>query len=458
MEPRVQYAKTHDGVSIAYTVVGSGPETLVCTPGVWGDIHMYRSVPLMRAWYESLAERGRRVVLYDSRNMGSSEHRDLDYSVPSRLADLEAVLDRVEAERFHLYGYLHGCTTAALFAADEPGRVGRLVLFDPFARAADYYSAVPEMAIIERLGQGKPEELRLVQLSIANIITGFADQGFAEQIADAMSSSMSLEEMFAFNMAARETDITDALSRLTVPTLVLYSTRFLPSVLPLTRQVARLVPGAEFVEAGGVRPQELDREALEAVDIFLSGGKSLDAGAVKTAASVAYPDVGLPDAGLTVIFFADVADSTALTERMGDVGFREKARELDAQLRNVIREHAGTPIQGRLLGDGVLATFASARRAIAAALACARTGDGSGLPLHLGLHAGDVIREAGDVFGGAVNIAARVSGESRPGEVLVSQTVRDLARTSAGVSFEDKGERELKGVNEPLRLWRVISE
>jgi adenylate cyclase len=59
------------------------------------------------------------------------------------------------------------------------------------------------------------------------------------------------------------------------------------------------------------------------------------------------------------------------------------------------------------------------------------------------------------VFGGAVNVAARISGLSAPGEVLVSQTVRDLARTSAGVRFDDRGEQELKGVGERVRVWAV---
>ena len=151
----------------------------------------------------------------------------------------------------------------------------------------------------------------------------------------------------------------------------------------------------------------------------------------------------------------DIADSTALTERLGDAPFREKARDLDATLRTVIREHAGTAIEGKLLGDGVLAVFTSARQAIEAALACATEREGAGLPLHLGLHAGDVIREDNNVYGGAVNIASRISGLSAPGEVLVSETVRSLARTSAGVRFEDRGEQSLKGVGEPVRVWAV---
>jgi class 3 adenylate cyclase len=143
------------------------------------------------------------------------------------------------------------------------------------------------------------------------------------------------------------------------------------------------------------------------------------------------------------------------TERLGDAAFREKARGLDAALRAVIRENGGTPVEGKLLGDGVLAVFTSARQAIEATLRCGRAGDDAGLPLHLGLHAGDVIREESNVYGGAVNIAARVSALSAPGEVLVSDTVRSLGRTSAGVRFEDRGEHELKGVSEPVRLYQV---
>ena len=92
---------------------------------------------------------------------------------------------------------------------------------------------------------------------------------------------------------------------------------------------------------------------------------------------------------------------------------------------------------------------------IACAAAIHNAGSHAGLPLHVGIHAGDVIREANNVYGGAVNIAARVASEAAAGETLVSATVRELARTSAGVSFEDRGERELKGVGEPVRMFAV---
>jgi adenylate cyclase len=66
-----------------------------------------------------------------------------------------------------------------------------------------------------------------------------------------------------------------------------------------------------------------------------------------------------------------------------------------------------------------------------------------------------VIREEGNVFGGAVNIASRIAGATEPGEILVSDIVRGLARTSAGVAFEDRGERDLKGIAEPMRVFAV---
>ena len=94
-------------------------------------------------------------------------------------------------------------------------------------------------------------------------------------------------------------------------------------------------------------------------------------------------------------------------------------------------------------------------RFIECSLRCNKAAEDTKLGLHLGLHAGDVIREGDNVFGGAVNIAARICAASAPGEILVSETVRSLARTSAGVAFEDSGQHALKGVADAQRLFAV---
>jgi class 3 adenylate cyclase len=159
--------------------------------------------------------------------------------------------------------------------------------------------------------------------------------------------------------------------------------------------------------------------------------------------------------GTAIILFTDVADSTALTTKLGDAAYRERESALDAALRTAIRDAGGSPVGGKLLGDGILSVFASAREAIDAALACKRISDDAELPLHLGIHAGDVIHEGNDVRGGAVQLAARIHDIAAPGEILVSQTVRDLARTSAGVSFADRGEHHLKGIDDPVRVFAV---
>jgi class 3 adenylate cyclase/putative methionine-R-sulfoxide reductase with GAF domain len=187
----------------------------------------------------------------------------------------------------------------------------------------------------------------------------------------------------------------------------------------------------------------------------LSGGPPDPGESARPGSSAAAP-AALPS-GTAVIHFTDIVDSTGLTERLGDNAFRERARRLDDALRGLIRDKDGIPVEGKLLGDGVLAVFSSARQAIEAALRCAGTGESSGLPLHVGLHAGDVIHEQNNVYGGAVNVASRISGLSAASEVLVSDIVRGLARTSSGVTFEDRGEQALKGVSEPIRVWRVRS-
>jgi class 3 adenylate cyclase len=161
--------------------------------------------------------------------------------------------------------------------------------------------------------------------------------------------------------------------------------------------------------------------------------------------------------GARVLLFTDVAGSTALTEELGDAAYRDRAERLDTAVRAAISDCSGEAVEGIRLGDGVLAVFSSARRALECAAlvhACARA---NAFSLHVGLHAGDVVHSRTAVHGGAVNIAARVCEQAPPGETLVSETVRALARTSADVAFEDRGLRELKGVRDPVRLFAVIT-
>jgi len=156
-----------------------------------------------------------------------------------------------------------------------------------------------------------------------------------------------------------------------------------------------------------------------------------------------------------ILLFLDIVDSTALTEQLGDEAFRQRSRKLDQHLRTLVVQCHGQPVEGKVLGDGILAIFMAAKHAIECALQCNSLATQVGLQLHLGLHAGDVIQDGGNVYGGAVNIAARVASASAPGEVLASETVRAISRTSTDVTFEDRGLHQLKGVGEAHRLFAV---
>jgi len=292
------------------------------------------------------------------------------------------------------------------------------------------------------------EHWELYTLTHATMLIGMLPGEDAKRLAALMRQCTTPDTLRRYFREVQSQDVRPYLAEVRSPTLVLSPAAGGLGVVQsrFSQEVAAGIPGARLAAAGtGFAAPALPEEL--AAEFVL--GRAVRRSAVDHRQRAVGPH------GTAIILFADIVDSTALTERLGDGTFRAKAREFDAALRAVIRDNAGTPIEGKLLGDGVLAVFTSARQAIKAALACGAASAEASLPLHLGLHAGDVIREDNNVYGGAVNIASRISGLSAPGEVLVSETVRSLARTSAGVRFEDRGEQALKGVGEPVRVWAV---
>jgi class 3 adenylate cyclase len=289
----------------------------------------------------------------------------------------------------------------------------------------------------------------------AATLAAMLDLPDVESLNAAMLQSASPESLAASVEALRSVDLTSSLGAIRTPTLVFSGGDYLPTVA-LTQDVVAGIADARVIRLQS-SPDIFEVPSLPVIPHvvrFVLGREARehapDGGSSKTAQG--------PVSGTAVILFADIADSTALTERMGDAGFRERARTLDASLRSIIDEAGGAAIDGKLLGDGVLATFHAAAQAIDAALRCSGAGSDAGLPLHLGVHAGDVIREENNVFGGAVNLASRISAMAAPGEVLVSDIVRGLARTSSGVMFEDRGEHALKGIAEPQRVFAVRAQ
>jgi class 3 adenylate cyclase len=445
-EQQIHYATTSDGVRIAFTTRGKGrPLLFMVGPGGSSNVEAGThgtGNPRMLTQKEGLS-RNRMLVSLDLRGQGMSARGANDLSLAAYLRDIDAVVKRIGADRIDIMALTYGVPVAVAYSARNPGRVAHLILW--------HAMGVSGLSPLDQLSPALKLLLDSDWVTFTEVINhiwlGWEDGSGASESASMMRESTTAEGLKAQWEAVRQIDVTDEVEKVSCPTLVLHRR----GVRGRRRAsaIAAAIPNARMVtlEGDSLTTYMGDLETLlRVMDDFLGDGNE---------AEVPSPGDDVPS-GTAVILFADIAGSTALTERLGDAAFRARARALDTALRNIIRDNAGTPIDGKLLGDGVLATFASASQAIAAALACGRAGHDAGLPLHLGLHAGDVIREEGNVFGGAVNIAARISALSAPGEVLVSQTVRDLARTSAGVSFEDRGEQSLKGVSEPVRVWAVV--
>jgi adenylate cyclase len=168
------------------------------------------------------------------------------------------------------------------------------------------------------------------------------------------------------------------------------------------------------------------------------------------------------NAKLQVIFFSDIVGSTDLLRRLGDVRAQEVTRAHNAIIRACLRQHDGIELQQT--GDGFMVSFASASGAMACALAIHRAlaehnrlDPKTSLQVRIGLHAGEPLPEEGRLFGAAVNAAARICAQARGGEVLVSEAVRQLA-VGKGFTFVDRGLFELKGFEEPFRLYAILEE
>jgi class 3 adenylate cyclase len=447
MEPQIQYATTTDDVSIAYYVMGEGPP-IVCASTI-NYSHLLVGRRTYRAEMEA-QERRHRVIRYDGRGSGLSQRESPDFSLRARLLDLEAVVDRLSLEQFALSGDVHAGLAAVAYTVRHPERVTHLILRSAYACGRDLYET-PGGRAMQSMRALTEDQWESYTLAAASLDLLFSDGDRAKEVAARMRAATEPDALLAWRDATIEIDVTDLLPQVRVPALVICRPTPRFDQPRLSQALASRIPDARLVvlqPRTGTRVD--DEEWVRAIEEFLGDAPPADDAAE---ASTVPPHTA--STGMAVVLFTDIVASTALTERMGDAAFRDASRALDEQLRTAIRGAGGTPVDGKVLGDGVMATFPSASQAIAAALRCSDVSARSELQLHLGIHAGDVIREPDNVYGGAVNIASRICGLSAPGEILVSDVVRGMARSSAGVEFDDRGDQEMKGVGDAVRVYAV---
>ena len=446
-EPQIRYTKTSDGVSIAYYAMGRGPALVYMAPMPMTHLELEWKVDDLREAHEAAA-RASTFIRYDGRGCGMSDRSTKDFSLEAMVMDLEAVLDAAAPDRaLGLMAAEHMAIPALAYAARHPERVGALVLWLGVPRGEDMFGG--RMNTMLELARSDWEFLKESLSHTIGFNSAAANKAFEQVVNEAVTQ----ESYIAFMEAVRDWDATPLLAEIKTPALVLVRREFRLIPIERMRELAAALPNGELVTLEG------SATAMTTPDV----GAAIQAFFARVAALATRSRAPEPVAsGSAVILFTDIASSTELTERMGDVAFRDASRVLDVGLRAAIRDAGGVAVEGKLLGDGVLATFGSAAQAIEGARRCLALSAASELGLHIGLHAGDVIREEvdgrRDVFGGAVNIASRICGLSAPGEILVSDVVRGMARTSAGVVFENRGERAMKGVEEAVRVYAVVGQ
>jgi class 3 adenylate cyclase/pimeloyl-ACP methyl ester carboxylesterase len=433
MQPQIRFCTTADGVRIAYSATGTGP-TLLWAPDLPNShVALEWSQPGIRQQLERLSAEFT-LVRFDARGVGLSDRDVPDVSFDARLRDLDAVVAQLSGAPLAVMGVEWSGPLVIAFAARHPERVSHLILLDTFARSADFAgherNAI-SMELLTRDWEMFTDSRIALAIGMGKSEAGAYGRFYRECVSQQMAQIM-------FPELAKD-DATHLLRDVRAPALIIQHTEIRTRTVEMARSLAAGIKHSELVIVEGGYFDEI-LQVVSLVTRFVKGAVARSSG----------------DA-TSVILFTDIADSTALTTKLGDAMYREKERDLDASLRTAIREAGGTPVEGKLLGDGILSIFASAREAIDAALACKRISDDAELPLHLGIHAGDVLHEGNDVRGGAVQLAARIHDIAAPGEILVSATVRDLARTSApaGATFEDRGERTLKGIEDPVRVFAV---
>jgi class 3 adenylate cyclase len=438
--PRTEYAKS-GGLNIAYQVIGDGPFDLLYVPGFISHLEAAQDVPFFAGFFERLATFSR-LITFDKRGTGLSDRPGGWPTFEERMDDVRAVLDAAGSEKAALFGVSEGGPMCMLFAASYPDRVSSLGLngcAPRLSQATDWpWAASPDVqsSFVERVekhwGEGS-----VLPLFVEGLVSDQREQAaigrYERYAASPGAARTNLEMNF-------EIDVRAVLPAIRVPTLVIH--RVGDPLVPIgaARYLAEHIPDARLLELPGdfhlsARPQAAE-EVVGALEEFFTGTRR---------------NLEL-DRVLATVMFTDIVGSTERASAMGDRRWRELLDEHDRSVRREIVRFQGREI--KTTGDGFLSAFDGPARAIRCARAVTSVASQLGLDVRSGLHTGECEVRGEDLAGLAVHIGSRVAALARPGEVLVSGTVKDLV-VGAGMEFQDRGEHELKGVPGVWKLFAV---
>lgn len=440
--PATSYARSGD-VSIAYQVFGEGDLDLVLVPGFVNHVELIWDHEPAARFLEGLASFSR-VIAFDRRGSGLSDPVSDAPTLEVRMDDVRAVMDAAGSERAALMGFSEGASMGLLFAAAHPERVQALVCWGGAARstyADDYPWAVPAEALVEsgtelimpEWGTGSIAEITAPSHGDDPEVRAF--MGRLERAAASPGMILQLGLMFL------EIDIRHVIPEVFVPTLVLHRTRDRLVNVRNGRWLADHLPDGRLVELEGddhIVWYEDPERILGEVQEFLTGAR-------------AAPE---PERVLSTVLFTDIVDSTQTATDLGDHRWREVLEGHQRDVRDALGRFHGRQVKST--GDGVMATFDGPARAIRCAQEILAASEPRGIRVRAGLHTGECEVMGDDIGGIAVHIAARVSAQAGPAEVVVSRTVKDLVAGS-GIAFDDRGTHTLKGVPDRWQLYAVAA-
>ncbi len=431
MDVVTRYARSGD-LQIAYQMAGDGPLDVLVVPRWFSNVELDWELPAMGSFLTQIASFGR-LIQFDRRGAGMSGGIAGATPLEEQIDDVRAVLNAAGSEQPALVSIAEGCALAVLFAASHPDLVRALVLITPTPRVVrgpgyEWAQSVEERAamvrkVVEYWGSSSPKQPW----------GGFAgrDEQRRRQLARHRRLSMTPDAAAASLDMVGELDVRDALASVQCPTLVLRRAGDAYIDERHSRYAAANIRGARYVELqpGGHTADEIEQ--------FLTG--------------VRRPVVS--DRVLATVLFTDIVGSTERAAELGDSSWRALLERHDALAREQVECYRGRFVKS--LGDGMLATFDGPSRAISSAIAIRDGVRKLNLDVRAGMHTGECELLADDDVGGlAVHIAARISGLAGPGEVLISSTVRDLIAGSDQI-LADRGERQLKGIAGPWRIFAV---
>ena len=444
--PETQYARTSDGLHIAYQVLGDAPIDVLLFGFQGSHIELAWEVPAFVQVYRHLASFSR-LILYDIRGSGMSDPlgRSDQPTLEEFANDMLAVLDAAGSERAALVANNMAGLMAIFFAASHPNRTSALVLdgcYARLARAPDYPWGVPETALANAVSVSADARLKSASSAGEGIrhLAPHASPEFRDQFARYTRSALSPGASRAISEMGVLGDVRALLPAIQAPTLVLYRAEDRFAGKPHAAYLADHIGGARLVEFPG---QDnlifVDGDAdIDEIEEFLTGTRH----APKS------------DRVLATVLFTDIVGSTERAAELGDRKWRDLLDAHDRTVRRQLERFGGKEVN--TVGDGFLATFDGPGRAIECACAIREAVRSLGIEVRVGVHTGECEVRGDDLGGIAVHVGARVSAFGGPGDVVVSRTVVDLVAGS-GIEFEDRGEHALKGVPGTWRLYAVIT-